>query len=138
MLRVQTASYWIDRYLFVLGNHSGIGVSRPLPLMIQLCEATFPDTANMFTLGPGMTIQHLHSNPADDFPQMREIQGIQDDHAAYLQCLMHITQILSNAHDLLYSSKSHSLAIAKAEHYYKHIDGFTDGKRSVHLLRDVN
>lgn len=74
-----------------------------------------------------MTIQHLHSDPADDFPQMREIQGLQDDHAAYLQCLMHITQILSNAHDLLYSSKSHSLAIAKAEHYYKHIDGFTDG-----------
>lgn len=76
-----------------------------------------------------MTIQHLHFNPADDFPQMREIEGLQDDYAAYLQCLMHITQVLSNAHDLLYSSKSHSLAIAKAEHYYKHIDEFTEGGR---------
>ncbi|KAJ9610625.1 hypothetical protein H2200_005402 [Cladophialophora chaetospira] len=76
---------------------------------------------------PGMTIQHLHFDPADDFPQMREIEGLQDDHAAYLQCLMHITQVLSNAHDLLYPSKSHSLAIAKAEHYYKHIDEFTEG-----------
>ncbi|OQV04997.1 Fungal specific transcription factor domain-containing protein [Cladophialophora immunda] len=75
---------------------------------------------------PGMTIQHLHFDPADDFPQMREIDGLQDDHAAYLQCLMHITQVLSNAHDLLYPSKSHSLAIAKAEHYYKHIDEFTE------------
>ncbi|KIW95037.1 uncharacterized protein Z519_03618 [Cladophialophora bantiana CBS 173.52] len=75
---------------------------------------------------PGMTIQHLHFDPADDFPQMREIEGLQDDYAAYLQCLMHITQVLSNAHDLLYPSKSHSLAIAKAEHYYKHIDEFTE------------
>jgi hypothetical protein len=73
-----------------------------------------------------MTVQHLHFDPADDFPQMRDIEGLQDDHAGYLQCLMHITQILSNAHDLLYSSKSHSLAIAKAEQYYKHIDEFTE------------
>ncbi|KIW77638.1 hypothetical protein Z517_07470 [Fonsecaea pedrosoi CBS 271.37] len=73
-----------------------------------------------------MTIQHLHFDPADDFPQMREIEGVQDDHAAYLQCLMHLTQVLSNAHDLLYPSKSHSLAIAKSEHYYKHIDEFTE------------
>jgi len=80
---------------------------------------------------PGMTIQHLHFDPADDFPQMREIEGLQDDYAAYLQCLMHITQILSNAHDLLYPSKSHSLAIAKAEHYYKHIDEFTEALSAV-------
>lgn len=75
---------------------------------------------------PGMTIQHMHFDPADDFPQMRQIEGLQDDYAAYLQCLMHITQILSNAHDLLYPSKSHSFAIAKSEHYYKHIDEFTE------------
>ncbi|KAK6386190.1 hypothetical protein LTS17_001765 [Exophiala oligosperma] len=80
---------------------------------------------------PGMTIQHLHFNPADDFPQMREIEGHQDDYAAYLQCLMHITQVLSNAHDLLYPSRSHSLAIAKAEHYYKHIDEFTEALSAV-------
>lgn len=86
--------------------------------------------------GPGMTIQHLHFNPADDFPQMREIEGHQDDYAAYLQCLMHITQVLSNAHDLLYPSRSHSLAIAKAEHYYKHIDEFTEGKWQ-YIYRDI-
>lgn len=75
---------------------------------------------------PGMTAQHFHSDPAEDFPQMRLIGGSQDDYAAYLQCLMHLTQILSNAHDLLYSSKSHSLAIARAELYYRHIDSMTD------------
>lgn len=73
---------------------------------------------------PGMTIQHLHSDPADDFPQLRKIEGLQDDYAAYLQCLMQLTQVLSNAHDLLYSSKSHSFAIARAEQYYKTVDDF--------------
>ena len=82
-----------------------------------------------------MTIQHMHFDPADDFPQMRKIEDFQDDYAAYLQCLMHITQVLSNAHDLLYPSKSHSLAIAKSEHYYKHIDEFAEGRR-VHLTID--
>ncbi len=75
-----------------------------------------------------MTYQHLHLDPAEDFPEMREIPGIQDDYAAYLQCLNHITQALTNAHDLLYPSKSRSVALAKAEQYYKHIDEFTESE----------
>lgn len=75
-----------------------------------------------------MTYQHLHVDPADDFPEMRDIPGVQDDYAAYLQCLVHITQVLSNAHDLLHPSKSRSLALAKAEHYYKHLDEFTESE----------
>ncbi|KAI1616029.1 hypothetical protein EDD36DRAFT_483846 [Exophiala viscosa] len=73
---------------------------------------------------PGLTYQHQHSDPSEDFPQLREIPGIQDNYAAYLQCLMQITQALTNAHDLLYPSKSRSIALAKAEQYYKHIDEF--------------
>lgn len=79
--------------------------------------------------GPGMTYQHLHADPADDFPEMRDIPGIQDDYASYLQCLVHITHVLSNAHDLLYPSKSRSVALAKAEHYYKYFDEFTESER---------
>lgn len=79
--------------------------------------------------GPGMTLQHLHVDPAEDFPEMRDIPGVQDDYAGYLQCLVHITQVLSNAHDLLYPSKSRSAALAKAEHYYKHVDEFTESKQ---------
>lgn len=86
--------------------------------------------------GPGMTYQHLHFDPAEDFPEMREIPGIQDNYAAYLQCLMHITQLLSNAHDLLYPSKSRSIALAKAEQYYKHIDEFSEGEGINWLDRD--
>lgn len=74
-----------------------------------------------------MTYHHLHTNHAEDFPEMHDIPGIQYDYAAYLQCLMHITQVMSNAHDLLYPSKSRSIALAKAEHYYKHIDEFAEG-----------
>jgi hypothetical protein len=85
--------------------------------------------ADHVLLGPGMTYQHLHVDPADDFPEMRDVPGIQDDYAAYLQCLLHITQVLSNAHDLLYPSKSRSAALAKAEHYYKNIDEFTESER---------
>ncbi|KAM6478049.1 hypothetical protein HDV62DRAFT_383120 [Trichoderma sp. SZMC 28011] len=71
-------------------------------------------------------IEHLHADPAEDFPEMRYMPGVQEDFAAYLQCLVHMTHILSNAHDLLYSSKSFSIALAKAEHYYKHIDEFSE------------
>ncbi|EXJ71694.1 uncharacterized protein A1O5_05502 [Cladophialophora psammophila CBS 110553] len=116
----QIATVSIDKYLFALANHSGTEL-----------------TGERHSTGPGMTIQHLHFDPADDFPQMREIEGLQDDYAAYLQCLMHITQVLSNAHDLLYPSKSHSLAIAKAEHYYKHIDEFTEGRRGCLPLDNI-
>jgi hypothetical protein len=59
---------------------------------------------------------------------MAETPGIQEDYASYLHCLMHLTQMLTNAHDLLYPSKSRSIALAKAEHYYKHIDDFTESQ----------
>ncbi|KAL3463136.1 hypothetical protein BJX64DRAFT_257665 [Aspergillus heterothallicus] len=75
---------------------------------------------------PGMTIQHLRMDPAEDFPELREIPGVQDDYAAYLQCLVYITHVLSNAHDLLYPSKNRSAALARSEHYYKHIDEFAE------------
>ncbi|KAL1412259.1 hypothetical protein Q8F55_000002 [Vanrija albida] len=76
--------------------------------------------------GPGMTYQHMHADPALDYPELTGIPGVQEDYASYLQCLMHLTQVLTNAHDLLYPSKSRSIALAKAEHYYKHIDDFTE------------
>lgn len=73
-----------------------------------------------------MTYQHMHADAALDYPELTAIPGVQEDYASYLQCLMHLTQVLTNAHDLLYPSKSRSIALAKAEHYYKHIDDFTD------------
>lgn len=78
-----------------------------------------------------MTYQHLHADPADDFPEMRDIPGVQDDYAAYLQCLVHLTHVLSNAHDLLYPSRSRMVALAKAEHYYKYFDEFTESENAV-------
>lgn len=83
---------------------------------------------NNVTIGPGMTYQHQHVNPAEDFPEMRHIPGIQEDYAAYLQCLVQMTQVLGNAHDLLYPSKSRSVALAKAEQYYQHIDDFAESE----------
>jgi hypothetical protein len=75
-----------------------------------------------------MTYQHQNVDPAVDFPEMRHIPGIQEDHAAYLQCLVQMTQVLGNAHDLLYPSKSRSVALAKAEQYYQHIDDFAESE----------
>lgn len=75
-----------------------------------------------------MTHQHQNVDPAVDFPEMRYIPGIQEDHAAYLQCLVQMTQVLGNAHDLLYPSKSRSVALAKAEQYYQHIDDFAESE----------
>lgn len=110
--------------LLCVHNHCETAQSKSLrPVDITLvCQAKFPS-------GPGMTYQHLHADPAEDFPEMRYMPGVQEDFAAYLQCLVHMTHILSNAHDLLYSSKSFSIALAKAEHYYKHIDEFSESKR---------
>ncbi len=116
-------------------NHSGSEVSAPDMIANSGCQvyisAALPPSLadqHVYILGPGMTYQHLHFDPADDFPELREIPGIQDNYAAYLQCLMQITQALTNAHDLLYPSKTHSFALATAEQYYKHIDEFTESK----------
>ena len=76
-----------------------------------------------------MTYQHLHVDAAEDFPELRDIPGIQDDYAAYLQSHIQINQVLTNAHDILYPSKSQSISLAKAEHYFKHIDEFTESKK---------
>lgn len=84
-----------------------------------------------------MTYQHMHTDPADDFPEMCAIPGIQDDYASYMQCLIQITQVVTNAHDLLYPSKSRSAAMAKAEHYYKHIDDFGESTTAVAVGKHV-
>ena len=68
---------------------------------------------------------------------MAMIPGIQEDYASYLHCQLHLTHLLSNAHDLLYPSKSRSIALATAEHYYKHIEAFSDGELAASFLLTI-
>lgn len=70
----------------------------------------------------------MHSDPAEDFAELAAIPGIQDDYAGYIQCQVHLTQLFSNAHDLLYPSKTISIALATSEQYYKHIEDFSHGE----------
>lgn len=106
--------------------HGGQYLRPCAPGLLLLLEIHID--ADILCAGPGLTYQHLHADPAQDYPEMAETPGIQEDYASYLHCLMHLTQMLTNAHDLLYPSKSRSIALAKAEHYYKHIDDFTESQ----------
>lgn len=121
------ASLLMIAYCYLLDRQISIRVGKAFWHRSEY-QCPYP-RRRLITLGPGMTYQHLHVDPAEDFPEMRDIPGVQDDYAGYLQCLVHITQVLSNAHDLLYPSKSRSAALAKAEHYYKHVDEFTESKK---------
>lgn len=80
--------------------------------------------------GPGLTPQSSHPDPSQDFPEMQHFPGVQDDYASYLQCQVDLTMTMSNAHDVLYPSRSRSLVLAKSEQYYKFIDDFCESESS--------
>jgi len=78
--------------------------------------------------GPGpMTALH-----AQDFPSLQPRLGRQDDFAAIFQANLELTQLFSNAHDVLYATKSRSNQLNFGGEYIKYIDDFRVALRSWH------
>ncbi|KAK5163189.1 hypothetical protein LTR04_002691 [Oleoguttula sp. CCFEE 6159] len=66
---------------------------------------------------------------AGDFPSLQRKTPQDDDLAAILQANLELTQLFSNAHDVLYSAKSQQYQQTLGGEYVKYIDDF----RSPHL-----
>lgn len=68
----------------------------------------------------------LNSNfTAKDFPSLQpHPDGDSEDYASMLQASMELTQILHNAHAVLYSSKSRTMAMVLEGNYARYLDDF--------------
>lgn len=69
---------------------------------------------------------------AQDFPSLRARNSVTDDYAAIWEANMELTQLFSNAHDVLYSSKNRSAQLNSGGEYVKYIDDFRTATRAWH------
>ena len=76
--------------------------------------------------GPGP----LSGFQAGDFPSLRAKAPESDDYASIFKANLELTQLFSNAHDILYSNRGRELKLILAGDYVKYIDDFRAGIRS--------
>ncbi|KAE8452940.1 hypothetical protein EG329_012127 [Mollisiaceae sp. DMI_Dod_QoI] len=76
--------------------------------------------------GPGP----LSGLKASDFPTLQRISPNDDDWALIFQANLELTQIFSNVHDILYSSKGHGWKEMLEGRYAKYLDDFRTSIRS--------
>lgn len=69
---------------------------------------------------------------AQDFPSLQPRNGNHSDFAAIFQANLELTQLFSNAHDVLYATKSRSNQLNFGGEYVKYIDDFRVALRSWH------
>lgn len=69
---------------------------------------------------------------AQDFPSLRPLRIPTDDYAAIWEANLELTQLFSNAHDVLYSSKNRSAQLNSGGEYVKYIDDFRAATRAWH------
>lgn len=76
----------------------------------------------------------LSSNfTAADFPSLKSVPGTQDeDYASVLQANIELTQILHNAHAILYSSTQKTLTMVYDGDYARYLDDFLGATTSWH------
>lgn len=61
---------------------------------------------------------------AKDFPTLQPRIAGEDDQASVLQATMELTQLLHNAHDILYSSQARTQELISAGDYNRYLDDF--------------
>ncbi|KAK5129400.1 hypothetical protein LTR08_003287 [Meristemomyces frigidus] len=69
---------------------------------------------------------------AQDFPSLQPRPNQYDDFAAIFEANLELTQLFSNAHDVLYATKSRSNQLNFGGEYVKYIDDFRVALRSWH------
>lgn len=69
---------------------------------------------------------------ARDFPSLRSLTNTLDDYAAIYEANLELTQLFSNAHDVLYSSRNRSAQLNFGGEYVKYIDDFRVAIRAWH------
>lgn len=84
---------------------------------------------SFWSRGPSLSSQFT----AADFPSLRPIPGIRDeDYASVLQSNIELTQILHNAHAILYSSTQKTLTMVYDGDYARYLDDFLGATKNWH------
>lgn len=89
---------------------------------------------SFWSRGPSLSAQFT----AEDFPSLKPIPGIRDeDYASVLQANIELTQILHNAHAILYSSTERTLTMVYDGDYARYLDDFLRSTNSWHAKWNV-
>ena len=88
------------------------------------------DTLLNCCVGPGP----LTGFQPGDFPSLRAKSPESDDYANIFKANLELTQLFSNAHDILYSNRGRELKLVLAGDYVKYIDDFRAGIRGWHSV----
>lgn len=84
---------------------------------------------SFWSRGPSLSSQFT----AEDFPSLKPVPGIRDeDYASVLQSNIELTQILHNAHAILYSSTQKTLTMVYDGDYARYLDDFLGATTSWH------
>lgn len=84
---------------------------------------------SFWSRGPSLSSQFT----AADFPSLKPVPGIRDeDYASVLQASIELTQILHNAHAILYSSTKKTLTMVYDGDYSRYLDDFLVATTSWH------
>lgn len=84
---------------------------------------------SFWSRGPSLSSQFT----AADFPSLKPLPGIRDeDYASVLQANIELTQILHNAHAILYSSTQKTLNMVYDGDYSRYLDDFLGATTSWH------
>lgn len=84
---------------------------------------------SFWSRGPSLSAQFT----ADDFPSLKPVPGISnEDYASVLQANIELTQILHNAHAILYSSTQKTLSMVYDGDYSRYLDDFLGATTNWH------
>ena len=128
--------YTSDRYVVRVTLNVGGKMTSPRQISVRIGKAfwsrgqCFPSRVSQcpsdILSGPGP----MTALRAQDFPSLQPRLGRNDDYAAIFQANLELTQLFSNAHDVLYATKSRSSQLNFGGEYVKYIDDFRVSKHN--------
>lgn len=75
---------------------------------------------SFWSRGPSLSTKFT----TQDFPTLQPISDEEDDYASVLHATIELTQLLHNAHGILYSSKPRTMEMMRAGDYSRYLDDF--------------
>jgi hypothetical protein len=121
----------IDRTSFKSDNHEDPATFNRKRLVWSSCyicdrQVSVRVGKGFWARGPGP----LSGLKASDFPTLQPMSPNSDDWSLIFQANLELTQIFSNVHDILYSSKGHGWKEMLEGRYAKYLDDFRTSIRS--------
>jgi hypothetical protein len=84
------------------------------------CQISVRMGQSFWSRGPSLSTKFT----AADFPTLHPSSSTEEDYAFILEATIELTQLLHNAHDVLYTSRSRTLEIMQMGDYSRYLDDF--------------